>query len=163
MGPDHNILSWYIRPQFLLPFWLLAYRHSLLGIGLTLARPRDQHGVVRGPSGPEPGCDRDAGRRTRLLVRPVHRPQGVGDLADPGHLHCARSGVLATVVGLGLVVINGAVLFKIGWSYAVSGTAGANAHLVRALTGLVLVDGLLLPAARVLAHRRSQGSPACVG
>jgi hypothetical protein len=60
----------------------------------------------------------------------------------------------------GLAVINGAVLFKIGWSYVVSGTAGANAHLVPALAGLLLVDGLLLVAARVLAHRRSQGSPA---
>ena len=30
----HNILSWYIRPRFLLPFCLFAYRRSLLGIGM---------------------------------------------------------------------------------------------------------------------------------
>lgn len=32
----HNVLSWYIRPLFLLPFCYFAYRRSLLGISLTL-------------------------------------------------------------------------------------------------------------------------------
>ena len=32
----HNILSWYIRPLFLLPFCFFAYRRSLLGIAVTL-------------------------------------------------------------------------------------------------------------------------------
>ena len=32
----HNILSWYIRALFLLPFCFFAYRRSFLGITLTL-------------------------------------------------------------------------------------------------------------------------------
>jgi len=32
----HNVLSWYIRPLFLIPFCYFAYRHSLFGITLTL-------------------------------------------------------------------------------------------------------------------------------
>jgi hypothetical protein len=32
----HNVLSWYIRPLFLLPFCYFAYRRSLWGIVLTL-------------------------------------------------------------------------------------------------------------------------------
>ena len=32
----HNVLSWYIRPFFLLPFCYFAYRRSLFGITLTL-------------------------------------------------------------------------------------------------------------------------------
>ncbi len=32
----HNVLSWYIRPLFLLPFCYFAYRRSLLGMTLTL-------------------------------------------------------------------------------------------------------------------------------
>ncbi len=32
----HNVLSWYIRPLFLLPFCYFAYRRSLFGIVLTL-------------------------------------------------------------------------------------------------------------------------------
>ena len=32
----HNVLSWYIRPLFLLPFCYFAYRRSLFGITITL-------------------------------------------------------------------------------------------------------------------------------
>ncbi|WP_020395975.1 hypothetical protein [Thiolinea disciformis] len=32
----HNVLSWYIRPLFLLPFCYFAYQRSYLGITLTL-------------------------------------------------------------------------------------------------------------------------------
>jgi hypothetical protein len=32
----HNILSWYIRPLFLLPFCYFAYRRSVKSIALTL-------------------------------------------------------------------------------------------------------------------------------
>lgn len=32
----HNVLSWYIRPLFLIPFCYFAYRRSLFGITLTL-------------------------------------------------------------------------------------------------------------------------------
>lgn len=32
----HNILSWYTRPLFLLPFCYFAYKRSLAGISLTL-------------------------------------------------------------------------------------------------------------------------------
>ena len=53
----------------------------------------------------------------------------------------------------GLVVVNGAVLFKIGWTYAVGDISGANAHLVPALVGLTVIDGLLGAAARVRAQR----------
>lgn len=31
-----NILSWYIRPLFLIPFCFFAYRHSPSGIALTI-------------------------------------------------------------------------------------------------------------------------------
>ena len=32
----HNILSWYIRPLFLLPFCYFAYKRSIQGIIITL-------------------------------------------------------------------------------------------------------------------------------
>jgi hypothetical protein len=32
----HNVLSWYIRPLFILPFCYFAYRRSLWGIVLTV-------------------------------------------------------------------------------------------------------------------------------
>src|SRR5512133_907760 len=32
----HNVLSWYIRPLFLLPYCWFAYRRSVAGIAVTL-------------------------------------------------------------------------------------------------------------------------------
>jgi hypothetical protein len=32
----HNVLSWYVRPLFILPFCFFAYRRSLFGIVLTI-------------------------------------------------------------------------------------------------------------------------------
>jgi hypothetical protein len=60
----------------------------------------------------------------------------------------------------GLAVINGAVLFKIGWTYAVSAAAGANAHLLPALAGLLLVNAVIVVAARHTVRRRSETRPA---
>jgi hypothetical protein len=156
----HNILSWYIRPLFLLPFCLFAYRRSLLGIGLTLLALATSMAWFPVPADPSPAviemldAERDYlfGKWTVLKV--------LATLLIPATFTALALAFWRRSLGWGLVVINGAVLFKIGWSYAVIGTAGANAHLVPALAGLVLVDGLLLVAARVLAHRRSQGSPA---
>ena len=97
----HNILSWYIRPLFLLPFCFFAYRRSLLGIGVTLVALATSMAWFPAPREPEPGGGRDAGRRAELPVRAVERRQGVRLAADPGHLHRARPGLLAPVVGLG--------------------------------------------------------------
>jgi hypothetical protein len=35
-GRHHNVLSWYIRPLFILPFCYFAYRRNLRGITLTV-------------------------------------------------------------------------------------------------------------------------------
>jgi hypothetical protein len=54
------------------------------------------------------------------------------------------------------VVVNAALLFKIGWSYRFdeSGT-GADALVVPALTGLVVVDVGLLAVARLRSRKRA--------
>jgi uncharacterized membrane protein YccC len=35
-APHHNPLSWYVRPLFLIPFAIFAYRRSWLGMAITL-------------------------------------------------------------------------------------------------------------------------------
>jgi hypothetical protein len=50
----HNVLSWYIRPLFLLPFCYFAYKHSLAGIVLTLVAG-NQYVLVPGSEDDQPG------------------------------------------------------------------------------------------------------------
>ncbi len=99
----HNVLSWYIRPLFLLPFCFFAYRRSVLGIVLTLVALATSMAWFPAPGAP-----------------------------------------------------SSAVIFKIAWTYAVSGTAGADAQLVPALAGLVVVNALVIMAGRLLARRRTK-------
>ena len=90
----------------------------------------------------------------------MERGQGVRLAADPGTFTALALAFWRRSLVWGLAVINGAVLFKIGWTYAVSGTAGANAHLLPALAGLILVNALIVVAARLVRARRSEARPA---
>ena len=50
----HNILSWYIRPLFLLPFCFFAYRRSLVGIAATLVALATSMAWFPAPAAPNP-------------------------------------------------------------------------------------------------------------
>ena len=136
----HNILSWYIRPLFLLPFCFFAYRRSLPGIGAHPGRPGHQHGVVPGAGEPEPGGGRDADAERDYLFGPWNAAKVVALADDPGHLHRSRPRLLAPVDGLGAGGDQRSGVVQDRLDLAVSGTAGANAHLLPALAGLIMVD-----------------------
>ena len=55
----------------------------------------------------------------------------------------------------GLAVINGAILFKIGWTFVVSTEAGAMSHLPAAVLGLAICNAVIL----YLLRRRSSEPP----
>jgi len=42
----HNVLSWYVRPLFLLPYCWFAYRRSVVGIAATLVTLVTSNGAV---------------------------------------------------------------------------------------------------------------------
>ena len=50
----HNLLSWYIRPLFLLPFCYFAYRYGVKGIALTLLTLATSMFWFREPEQPDP-------------------------------------------------------------------------------------------------------------
>jgi len=54
----HNILSWYIRPLFFLPFCWFAYRRSGLGMALTLVALVTSMAWFPAPARPDPAVIR---------------------------------------------------------------------------------------------------------
>ena len=156
----HNILSWYIRPLFLLPFCFFAYRRSLLGIALTLVALATSMAWFPAPASPSPAVIEMLDAERDYLFGPWNAAKVFASLLIPATFTALALAFWRRSLIWGLVVINGAVLFKIGWTYAVSGTAGANAHLVPALAGLVLVNALVIAAARLVARRRTEARPA---
>ena len=97
----HNILSWYIRPLFLLPFCFFAYRRSLLGIAVTLVALATSMAWFPAPANPSPAVVEMLDAERDYLFGPWNAAKVFASPADPGHLHRARPRLLAPVAGLG--------------------------------------------------------------
>ncbi|TMR91429.1 hypothetical protein [Nonomuraea basaltis] len=149
----HNVLSWYIRPLFLLPFCWFAHRRSLTGIVLTLVALVTSMAWFPAPEDPDPAV---------LGMLAAERAYLLGDwtlwkvaiallvpLVFTGLALALWRGSLAWT----LVVINGAVLFKIVWTFAFGDVSGALAHLPPALLGLAVINPIVILAARRLRRR----------
>jgi hypothetical protein len=154
----HNILSWYIRPLFLLPFCFFAYRRSITGIVGTLLALVTSMAWFPAPASPDPAVvELLQVERDYLLGEWT-----IGKIAIALLVPVVFGGIAVALwrrsIGWALVVINAAVLFKIAWTYFFDAEgAGADAHLPAALVGLAVVDVALVLAVRWL--RRRHGEP----
>ena len=140
----HNILSWYIRPLFFLPFCYFAYRRSLWGIVLTLLALVTSMFWFPVPENPSPAVNEMlASERAYLTTDWTLWKVSIALLvpltfAALGLAFWKRSFVW------GLAVVNAAILFKIAWTFLFSTEAGAMSHLPAAVLGLALCDALIL-------------------
>jgi hypothetical protein len=155
----HNLLSWYIRPLFLLPFCYFAYRRSGKGIALTVIALASSMFWFPAPAQPDPRAiemlqaERDyllgawtVGKFASALLVPL----GMGALALA---FWRRS------IWYGMALINGIVLFKIGWTFVFTNVEGALLHLLPATLGLAVCNAVLIIVFRRI-RRRAMSSPA---
>ena len=157
----HNILSWYIRPLFLLPFCFFAWRRSRLGIGITLLALATSMAWFPAPAAPDPAVV----EMLRVEQEYLLGEWTVWKVAIAVLVPLVFVGIAAALwrrsLGWALVVINSAVLFKIAWTFFFDGEGvGALAHLPAALLGLAVVDGVLIGTAHWI---RRRGSGTTVG
>jgi hypothetical protein len=140
----HNVLSWYIRPLFILPFCFFAHRRSLLGIVLTILALATSMFWFPAPEHASPAVNEMLHAEREYLTANWTLWKVLIALLVP--LTFAALGVAfwKRSLLLGLAVINAAVLFKIGWTVVFSTEAGAMSHLPAALVGLVLCDALIV-------------------
>lgn len=149
----HNILSWYIRPLFFLPFCYFAYKRSWKGIVLTLVALATSHAWFPAPETPDPAVVQMLRTETEYLFGEWGAGKVVLALLVPVIFGGVAAALWRRSIGWALVVINGAVLFKIAWTYFFDAGAGADAHTPAALLGLAVVDAALIGAARWIRHR----------
>ncbi|MEV4177659.1 hypothetical protein [Nonomuraea sp. NPDC049709] len=151
----HNILSWYVRPLFLLPFCYFAYKRSLTGIVLTLVALTTSMAWFPAPHRPAPAVvDMLRAERDYLLGEWTAAKVAIA-LLVPLVFAALALALWRRSIGWALVVINGAVLFKIAWTFFFGDTQGALAHLTPALAGLAAVNVAIVVAGRRLNRRRS--------
>jgi hypothetical protein len=155
----HNILSWYVRPLFILPFCFFAYKRSLLGIVLTILALATSMFWFPVPENPSAAVNEMLASEREYLTTDWTAWKVFVALLVP--LTFAALGLAFWKRSLlwGLAVVNAAILFKIGWTFLFSTEAGAMSHLPAAVLGLVICDALILYVIRRMRARSSSGHP----
>ena len=155
----HNILSWYVRPLFILPFCYFAYRRSLFGIVLTLLALATSMFWFPAPEHTSPAVNEMLGAEEAYLTADWTLWKVLVALLIP--LTFAALGLAFWKRSLvwGLAVVNAAILFKIAWTFLFSTEAGALSHLPAAVLGLAVCDALILYVIRRMRARSPHERP----
>jgi len=152
----HNVLSWYIRPLFVLPFCFFAYKRSLWGMTLTLLALATSMFWFPVPAESSAAVKEMLGAEREYLTANWTFWKVLIALLVPATFAALALAFWKRSLLYGLVVINAAILFKVGWTFLFSTGAGAMTHLPAALLGLVVCDALILYVMRRLRARPSE-------
>jgi hypothetical protein len=155
----HNVLSWYVRPLFFLPFCYFAYRRSLWGIVLTLVALATSMFWFPAPEHASPAVNQMLRAEREYLTVNWTLWKVLIALLVPLTFAALGLAFWKRSLVYGLAVINAAVLFKVGWTFLFSTQAGALSHLPVALLGLVVCDALILYVMRRMRARSSYERP----
>jgi hypothetical protein len=150
----HNVLSWYIRPLFILPFSYFAYRRSLLGITLTVVALATSMFWFPAPERVSPGAAEFLAVEREYLTGEWSLWKVLLALLVPISFAALAVAFWRRSLVWGLAVINAMVLVKIVWSFYFGDESGGLTLLPSALAGLAVCDAVILYVVR----RRHRGS-----
>ena len=151
----HNLLSWYIRPLFLLPLCYFAYRRSGKGIALTVIALASSMFWFPAPAQPDPRVIEMLQAEQEYLLGEWTLWKLAIALLIPAGFGALALAFWKRSIWYGGALINGMVLFKIGWTFVFADAEGALLHLLPAALGLVVCNVVLL-----IVFRRMQGRAA---
>jgi len=136
----HNVLSWYVRPLFLLPFCYFAYRRSLLGIALTILALATSMFWFPIPESVSPAVLSALAAEKEYLLGPWNLWKTILALLVPVSFTCLAAAFWKRSYLLGLIVINAMILIKILWTFFVFDKDAVMAHLLPAVCGLFALN-----------------------
>jgi len=133
----HNILSWYIRPLFLIPFCYFAYKRSWAGISATIFLLISSMFWF-----PEPAMDSEqVNQFLQVEIDYLNAPWGIGKilmtLIVPISLFALGTAFWKRNLLFGISVIVFIALVKILWSVVFGGESGMSI-LAPAIIGLII-------------------------
>ena len=155
----HNVLSWYIRPLFFLPFCYFAYKRSFSGMMLTLVALATSMFWFPAPERRDPQV---------LEFLAVEREYLTGDWTMAKVLLALLVPISFAALGLvfwkrsivyGLVLMNAIVLVKLAWSFYFGDELGGLTLLPSALAGLAVCDAVILYVVRGIRKGSSPKPP----
>ena len=154
----HNVLSWYIRPLFFLPFCFFAYKRSISGMILTLLALATSMFWFPAPEHSDP---------MTLEFLAVEREYLTGDWTMAKVLMASLVPISFAALGLvfwkrsivyGLVLLNAVVVVKLVWSFYFGDESGGLTLLPSAIAGLAVCDAVILYVVRRMRKGSSKGS-----
>lgn len=132
-----NILSWYIRPLFIIPICWFAYKKSWTGLSFTIFALFTSMFWFNTPSQVSPAVE-------EFLAFEKSYTFGVWDfqkiflsLSVPLFLYLLTLAFWKRKLKYGIIVIIGAAILKIIWSIAFAGSSGTSI-IKPAITGLII-------------------------
>ena len=139
----HNVLSWYIRPLFLLPFCYFAYRRSVAGIVLTLVALATSMFWFPTPERVDPRVEEFLAFEREWLTAEWTLAKIATTLLVPLILGILCLAFWRRSLVWGLIVINVVAIGKVAWGVIDGGGAGWTL-LPPALLGLVVCNAAIL-------------------
>lgn len=133
----HNLLSWYIRPLFLVPFCVFAFRRSWSGIMGTLLALATSMAWFPPPAVADEQVVRFLAMEREYLGGAWDAPKVMVSLLVPVILVTLGAAFWRHNFRLGMAALVAAAVGKVIWSVAFGGESG-RAVIVPALVGLAL-------------------------
>jgi pimeloyl-ACP methyl ester carboxylesterase len=153
----HNVLSWYVRPLFLLPLAWAAWRRSGWGIAATLVALVTSMAWFPAPARPDPRVLEFLAFEREYLTGGWTLGKVLLSLVPIALVAAYCLAFWRRSPGWGLVLLNAMALGKLLWG-VVLGDGTGWAMTGPLLAGLAVGDVALVLAARRLRGRRAEGS-----
>jgi hypothetical protein len=153
----HNILSWYIRPMFVIPFVFFAYKRSWMGLVVTVIALFTSMFWFPAPAMADAAVEKFLRAEKDYILGPWNLTKMLSTMTIPAFFYFLASAFWKRSLWWGLAVINLAALGKITWSVFSAGEAGL-ATLGPALIGMLVCDGAVFFGVKYLHNRRVQNT-----
>jgi hypothetical protein len=135
----HNILSWYIRPLFIIPFIYFAYQRNWKGMLVTVIALATSMFWFPAPTSVDPAVEQFLAAELVYLTGVWTVQKILLTLIVPAFFILLGLAFWKRSWWWGVAVINLAALGKVAWSVAEGGQSGW-AVLIPALVGMILCD-----------------------
>ena len=153
----HNVLSWYIRPLFILPFIYFAYKRSWAGMIATIFALATSMFWFPAPASVDPMVAQFLEAERQYLTGAWTIQKILLTLTVPLFFSLLALSFWKRSWWWGVAVINLAALGKVAWSVVEGGQSGW-AVLVPAVIGMLVCDAAVYFGVKYVNRRKSQAA-----
>lgn len=151
----HNVLSWYIRPLFIIPFIYFAYKQSWKGMLITVIALATSMFWFPAPATFDPAISQFLDAEKDFILGPWTAQKFFLWLTVPLFFFLLAFTFWKRSWWWGVAVINLAALGKITWSVFQGGEAGWSV-LIPAVIGMLICDVAVYFGVKYTHHKKTQ-------